>query len=101
MCFIPLKVQRIIMFIPYVNVLNLFIWLNNSRMLNAPRNGVPRMLRIMFSCAIPFSCIQVFTSLYFPEYSDWVSTACVYLLPLLIGRGLIKYQNQLLSKKQA
>lgn len=94
---VSVETQKKIMYIPYVNILNLFIWLNNIRYMDVPYNGVPKTLLILFINSIPLVLIQSILVNTFPIVGNVLSYINVYLIPLLISRGLIRYQEQLLA----
>lgn len=89
------------MFIPYVNIINLFIYLYNCRQMNIYRFGFPRALLIVFANALPLLIVGTIVDSIFElpaQIATIWSNVNAYLVPLLIGRGLIKYQQQLIDE---
>ena len=98
---ISFKAQKIIMFVPYVNIINMYIYLYNCKQMNIHRLGFPKALLIVFANALPLLILGTIVDSAFalPAHILTVlSNVNAYLVPLLIGRGLIKYQQQLLDE---
>ena len=92
---VPIKTQRIIMYIPYVNVLNIFFWLYNSLNMNIPYRGVPQTLKVFMMSSIPLVVLQTVLSNINGNLGIILGYLNGYLIPLFIGMGLIKYQERL------
>lgn len=92
---IPLKTQRIIMFIPYLNILNLPFWLFNSINLDLPYRGVPQTFFIMLKCGLPLVLLQLLLYKIYAPAGNILGYINAYLAPLLIGHALIKLQEKL------
>lgn len=98
---ISLRVQKIILFIPYVNLFIWFIWLINF-------NRIPRDFKklfttffIAFAFGIPCIIINILLSRLFvqTEIIEVLRTIIgVYFTPLFMGVGLIKCQEKYLSE---
>lgn len=98
---ISLHVQKIILFIPYVNLFIWFIWLINF-------NRTPRDFKklfttffIAFAFGIPCMIINILLSRLFvqTEIIEVLRTIIgVYFTPLFIGVGLIKCQEKALKE---
>ena len=92
---ISIDAQRRIMFIPFVNVANLFIWLYNSRNAYNTVNTLPRTLLILFSSTLPLEIISIIVSNLSPTIGDVLGCLNVYLGPLVASYRFIKYQEEL------
>lgn len=94
---IPTKIQRIIMLIPAVNILNLPIWFYNSFFFDKQTNTLPSTIMILCSSSIPFVALYLIVQNWIPQVTELVRYVCAYSVPLLIGYRLVRYQEKLLS----
>lgn len=94
---ISIKMQKIIMFIPGINIFCLPIWLYNSFFYNKKHNTLLRSLYIIFSSTVPLMVLLIAVSYYFPATSDFLRKLNGYFMPLLLGYRLVKYQESLLN----
>lgn len=97
---ISIETQKKMMYIPYINILNMFIWLYNCISLKPPRNCVPKTLTILFVNSLPLLLLQIILSNIWPAVANILTYINAYLIPLLISRGLINYQEDLLHESQ-
>lgn len=101
---VSIKTQKIIMFIPYINILNIPIHYYNCYQLNIPHSGFPRTLYVAFANALPILILGTIIGNVF-ELSGLaasvLSNAMAYFAPLLIGRGLIQYQQELIDEQKS
>ena len=95
---ISTETQKTIMYIPFINVSNLFIWLLNSFSLKIPYNGVPQTFWIMMKNSVPLVAAQIIISNFSIVAGNIVGAISGYLIPLLISRDLIKLQEQFVDK---
>ena len=94
---VSIKTQRILMFIPLLNNLNLFIWIYNCRCANIPAAVFGKSLLIIFSRAFPFAVLHILLSNVLPEFGGVFAYLFMYCIALSISYGLIKYQEKVLK----
>ena len=94
---VSIKMQRILMFIPYLNILNLFIWVYNCRCANISAAVFGRSLLLIFAHAFPFAALHILLANLFPELSGKFAFLFMYGMALSISYGLIKYQEKILK----
>ena len=92
---ISVDIQRRIMFVPVINIANIFIWLFNARNAYKTVNTLPRTLLILFSSVIPLEIISLVVANYSPDIGNIIGLLNAYLGPLAAGYWLIKYQEKL------
>lgn len=92
---ISTAVQRRIMFIPIVNVANLFIWLYNARYMYRSVTTVPKTLWILISSLLPYSILYTVFSDNSPLLAEILPYIGSYFCPLIMGYHLIRYQEKL------
>lgn len=92
---VSIQIQQKIMFIPYVNMVNIFIWFYNSVCLHVSSSVVARSLGIIFISFVPLAAIQTVVAKIFPDVGHFLSYLNSYIIPLFISYGLIKYQQKL------
>lgn len=92
---ISTKVQRKLMFIPYVNTLVMFIWLYNCRKAKMNMTVFMKSLLLIFAVVIPSAIVQVVISKLFPNIGGISACIMSYLTSLLIAYCLIRFQEQL------
>ena len=91
---ISVRTQIKLMFIPYVNILNFFIWCNNYKYLNLPfKMGFQSALIILASMTITVVPAWFLTTMS-PECA-WVGNILrVYVCPVLMSLGIIWFQKK-------
>ncbi len=98
---ISIKVQKILMFIPFINVFGLFIWLYNFISNSKKPTVFAKSLLIIFASTIPLVIIQIILTKLFSNSAVFVSVLgyiFTYLIPLSMDFFLIKYQRSLSEK---
>lgn len=94
---ISTKLQRRILYIPYVNVFVLIFWFINCICLKVPANECSNAFGRFFPKII-LPVLIVFGSSFFSPQLEYILTlVCVYVLPIIAGKTLINYQIQELS----
>lgn len=94
---VSIKTQKILMFIPYVNIINLFIWLYISTHQFKEKNTFLRSLWILFSTLGPLVFAQVTLSQFLPTLGTLMSYANIYMIPFVLGYRFIRYQETLVG----
>lgn len=95
---INIKTQKIILFIPYINVLILFFWLYNYYILQVENKVFFKSLMILFFRIFIFVIPQIILSKILGENSqinNIISKILIYIIPLSFGDGLIKHQSKI------
>ena len=99
---VPLRIQKIIMFIPIFNAFILFIWLYNySKTPNKPKIFIKSLLET-FAIVIPIGAILSILLNIFSGYkmvTVVLNFIQIYSMPLVVGYVLIKYQEKTIFKK--
>lgn len=92
---ISLKIQKVIMFIPYVNILNLFFWLYNSVFYFKAKKTFARSLWILLSTLCPLMFFQLLVAEHFVSVGRIISYLNIYAIPLILSYRFIKYQIEM------
>lgn len=92
---ISLRTQKIVMFIPYINCINLFIWVNNFFCMKYSNRIAAKSILIILTSILPLLFLEITVSRLFPELEKIITLLGSYFLPLLMGLGLIKFQQTL------
>ena len=92
---VSLEKQRIIMFIPYVNLFSLLIWLNNCyywcySVKTSLKGALYAFLHFLPVVTLQFIFIQLF-----PNLINIFGYLAMYLAPLAMSFGLIRFQEKL------
>ena len=99
---IPIKIQKIISFIPLLNLFILFIWVYNSMVLKVKQKVFFKSLFVTCSTMIVFAIPFIIMSYVIGEDSSIYTIAFYfseYLIPLAIGWELIIFQEKLVLSK--
>lgn len=91
---ISVKVQKYIVFIPFVNCLILFIWVYNYGKMKNDFKVFAKSLLIIGAIGLPLTMIQIIVTNLFGT-AHILDLLMVYVTPLLIGLGLIQYQKRI------
>ncbi len=97
--FVSLKVQRILMFLPFFNCFVLFIWLYNYGRSSLPLKVFIKSLVVLFAFILLWAVINILLSRLFVgnEVIDLISTVLsLYVTPFSMAFGLIGYQKKVL-----
>lgn len=95
MKYVSIKMQRIIMWIPYANIANLFIWFFINRRFYSKVDTFPKTRQILLSTSLPLMVLQVLIFNYFPAAGQILAILNAYIIPLCMGYRFIKYQLEL------
>ena len=90
---VSIKTQEKIMFIPWLNVMNIFFWFWNSISIYRTVRTLPRTIWIMFSSSLPLIILQLVVSRFHNTAGLVISYANIYFIPLLLSYRFIKYQK--------
>lgn len=96
---ISLRIQKVIMFIPFVNCFSLFIWLYNYSRTSKKLNVLLKSLLAIWAISIPFLILSILLSKIFPQSviaHTIESFVMLYIVPCVVGFVLIKYQKKTL-----
>ena len=99
---IPLRVQKVIMFIPFINIFIIAFWLYNyMKTTNNIKLFFKSLLKI-WGVAIAYlivssALLEIFSQTKFLDYIR--NFIMLYLLPFTLGYVLIKYQEKTIFKK--
>lgn len=101
---IPIKIQKILMYIPFTNFLIMIFWLiNYVEMKDRKTTVFMKSLLIMFAGGIPISIVFMILSRNFADNEILVrvfNTASSYLSSFFIAFGLVKYQEKVFVLKK-
>ena len=99
---IPLRVQKVIMFIPFINIFIIAFWLYNyMKTTNNIKLFFKSLLKI-WGVAIAYLIVSSALSEIFSQtkFLDYIRNfIMLYLLPFTLGYVLIKYQEKTIFKK--
>ena len=95
---LSVRTQFILMWIPFLNFFNLFIWLYNySR--NSYGIGIfVKSWGVMLLHTVPIAFVQILVSKIFRGYPlivNIVGMIAMYIIPLMLSFGLIRFQKKL------
>ncbi len=96
--YIPIRYQRILSFVPILNVFELFVWMYNVSRLNLKASEFLKSFFILLIRGVPLGIFYILIGHFFGTESllyNIVFPVCVYAIPLSIGDGLIRYQKKL------
>ena len=94
---VSVNLQKKLMFIPGLNILNLFIWFYNSFSWDKHINTRAKTISIFLSSSLPLVIVYILFDNLAPEFSVYLRYACAYFIPLLISFRLVKYQEVLMQ----
>lgn len=101
MRYINTKTQRKIMFYPVINIVNIFICLNNTLTMRTNLKQTMRVFPYLFGYAVLPGILWVLVVGLLPIVAKTIYPLVIYLWPLCMSYGLIKYQEKYLeSDKQ-
>ena len=92
---VSINTQKRLLFIPYLNISILFLWLYNCICIKNKVSRVSKTLWILFSTAIPLCGLQIIVSSCYSSVGDVLEYINAYIIPLIIGYRLIRYQTVL------
>ena len=98
--FIPLRIQNILKYIPFLNCLILFFWLYNYSLTEKNPKVFMKSLMIIFGVSIPIVILQILISKIIAEYFlvlTILNYLTTYVIPFIVGYALIKYQKRVLE----
>ncbi len=95
---IPVKLQKRLIFIPFLNATVLFIWLYNYyRGVNDFR-VFKKSLFVLFATTLPIAVLQIILTSAFSQYAGVVSLIdylSIYCTPLSMAYGLVRFQTKI------
>lgn len=99
---IPIKLQKIITCLPFVNVLIIPLFFYNCYQLNIPSLRSPKAMRIFFLSFLPLAILGSIIATVFeltPQMESVLSRIISYLIPFLMGQGWIQYQQKVMEER--
>lgn len=97
---ISIRIQKKLMYIPIVNLANIFIWLYNSIVLYKNINTTPRSFITLLLAVFPCYLINEHFVPYSPIFGTIVLAVYGYSVPVILGHCFIKYQEELSSRNK-
>ena len=97
---ISLRLQNILLYIPFANMFILYAWIFNYSRTEKDSKVLAKSLILIFCTCIPFVIIQIVLSKILPEASSIltiINIIFIYLIPFFVGRTLIRYQKKVLK----
>ena len=93
---IPLKVQKIVLFIPVINLILFVIWCYNDHIMKIPQKDsmIATLLACISSWGVLWVCKMIEDAL-FPQW-EYLYILSYYLAPIAMGIVLIKAQERFL-----
>lgn len=93
---IKLRVQRVLVIIPFINISIIAIWLYNYSTIPRDSRLFLRSFGVMFGYMFIIGIPQMILSLLFKDmwFIDIISKVCIYLIPFFMGYGLIRFQSK-------
>lgn len=99
---ITYKIQRVIVLIPYINVVVPVFWILNCRRTAQPVAVQIKSMKAMFSIAFLLFFVEGILASVFGELSmvvDYINYFFMYFTPLCIGLRIIRFQAELFGWK--
>lgn len=94
---VDIKIQKIIMYIPGINIFCLSIWFYNSFFFNKIKNTRIQSLIIVITSSVPLVILQMIVEFYLVDVGYYLGFLNSYLIPLLMGYRFVKLQEELLE----
>ena len=94
---ISTKAQRKIMFIPIINIFNLFICLLNCCCKRIPMITFLKVYLSLFGYTLPPALVYGILLHIFPTFEQVLTPLAIYLIPLIMSFGLIKFQEKYIT----
>lgn len=91
---VPLEKQKVIMFIPYVNLFNLLIWINNCYYWSYSTKIALTGALYAFLHFLPVAITQYVCTVVLPDVAHITGYIVMYLAPLMMSFGLIRFQEK-------
>lgn len=85
-------IQKKIIYLPGINITIPFIFLYNCLFLKNPMKVLPTALMIIITSFLPFEICALFIVKAYPSITEVVEFINAYLISLVIGYRLVKYQ---------
>lgn len=97
---VSIKIQKIIMFIPILNFSLFFIWLYNYSRMRPNIMLFLKSLFVAFGCSLPIVIICILIDQLHNEILLYLTKfIMLYIIPLSIGLGLVRYQQKILEEE--
>ena len=91
---VSIRTQKILMFIPYANIFNQFIWVYNCLVSEYPVHTGLKSLYIWLVYGLPIAIIHSVLDALFPEISHIATFLTMYLYGVLVSFGIIRFQQK-------
>lgn len=89
--------QGRIMYVPIMNILTIFFVLYNCLALHPTTRTWVKVYRYLFGYAIPPAIFWMIIAQLFPVLSGICSVATMYITPIFMSYGLIRFQQKYLN----
>ncbi len=100
---ISIRTQYIFMWIPFLNVLVLFMWLYNYNQMEKRSGVFGKSLFVLFASTIPLVAVQIIVSRLLGDGSTAaviIDRLMLYLIPFSMAFNMIRYQKTVLASIQ-
>ena len=97
---VSINTQKKIMYIPIVNLANMFIWLYNSIAFYKNVNTMPRTFITLILVVCPCYLINEYLIPNHPFFGRIVLTIYGYAVPVIISYQFIKFQKELIDRNK-
>ena len=96
---VPISFQKMIMWIPGINVLNVPIWFYNSFFWDKHTKTIYKTMYIIMSTSLPVVVFDVLIRNFGINVLDGIRSILIsYFFPFILGLRLVRYQEQLEQK---
>lgn len=89
------QTQRILMFIPIINMFNFFAWLIRCKVYNVPFKTFFKSVLMLMGCVLVVGLACVELSAVFPSFEALFYKLGMYFLPFSISLVLLIYQKKI------
>ena len=93
---INIKTQKRLLYIPIINISLLFIWIYNSSKINIKPIQFLKSLGFILKSIVVYSLYLIFIY-FFPNLSRLGIWITIYIIAIIIGKHLIKYQSKFIE----
>ena len=95
---VSIETQKKLMFLPWLNILNLFIWSYNFLCMKYPFSVACKSIALFLGCSLPLFLLEVALTYIFPSSKLVISFIGSYLVPLCTSFAFIRMQEKLEHK---
>ena len=89
-----LEKQKFLMFIPVLNLLHPLFWMNNCYYFSYSEKTFWSGFLYGYLHCLPLSILQFLLSQFVPSIAEFTGYAFMYLSPLSLGYGLVRFQDK-------